>query len=103
MKNIFRFFMLFSFILFMSLYLAVGLGFYKPYVKKYSLTENAIKRYDNDIKNHKEINTDNYIIKDSNYSNFLSRLFLSLSNFIGRSFRNINNKIFSEASKMVDE
>ena len=100
MKNIFRFFILFSFILFMSLYLSVGLGFYKPYVRKYSLTDDAIKRYDNDIKNGKKIDTSNYVIEDSNYNNLLSYSALALSNFIGKSFRNILNKLLRDAASI---
>jgi len=102
MKNIIRFTLLFTFILFMSLYLAVGFGFYKPYVKKYSLTDTAIKKLDKDIEKGKEIKTDNYIVKDSNYNNFFSKSSLILSNLIGNIFRSVMNKIFREASNITN-
>lgn len=84
----------------MALYLSVGLGFYKPYVRKYSLTDDAIKKLDKDITNGKKIDTKNYIIEDSNYNNILSYSALSISNFIGSTFRSVLNKLLKDASSI---
>ena len=68
--------LLFSFILFMIMFIANKTGYaeYKTYSKT-KLTEEAIARFENDISNGKDVSIEDYLVTDDiDYSNKISRV-----------------------------
>ena len=69
-------------IFFLALYLSSYNTSY--YENKNILTEDAIKRFEKDLKEGKKINVNNYIEKEKNYNNNVSTYTLKLSNLIDK-------------------
>ncbi len=69
-------------IFFLALYLSSYNTSY--YENKNILTEDAIKRFEKDLKEGKKINVNNYIEKEKNYNNKVSTYTLKLSNLIDK-------------------
>ena len=67
-------------ILFLSLYFSNYNNDY--YETKTYMTEEAIKRYEKDLKENKNIISNSYIPKEKDYNNKASRLGVKVSNFI---------------------
>ncbi|MDD3452840.1 MAG: hypothetical protein PHN42_00990 [Bacilli bacterium] len=72
-------------IAFSALYVSEATGYYEYELhKKVVLTNENIKQFEEDIKNGKNINIENYMQKEeTNYSNKMSKAGLALSNGIG--------------------
>ena len=70
-------------ILFLSLYLSSYNTSY--YENKNILTEDAIKRFEKDLKQAKKIDVNNYIEKEKDYNNKVSKTTLKISKFIDKS------------------
>lgn len=70
-------------ILFLSLYLSSYNTSY--YENKNILTEDAIKRFEKDLKQGKKIDVNNYIEKEKDYNNKVSKATLKISKFIDKS------------------
>lgn len=67
-------------IFFLSLYFSnYNTNYYQT---KTYLTEEAIKKYEKDLKDNKNIISNNYLPKDKNYNNKASKLGVKVSNFI---------------------
>lgn len=96
MKNIFNIFLIILIVLFLSLYFSRYYNSY--YENKNILTEDAIKKFEDDLKNGREISINNYIKEDKNYNNKVCLLGLKISNFIDKSF----NKILKYILKHLD-
>ena len=71
-------------IFFLSLYFSKYSSNY--YNDKTTLTEEAIKRYEKDLKEGKNINSSNYIIEEKNYNNKASIIGLKTSKLIENTF-----------------
>lgn len=71
-------------IFFLSLYFSKYSSNY--YNDKTNLTEEAIKRYEKDLKEGKNINSSNYIIEEKNYNNKASIIGLKTSKLIENTF-----------------
>lgn len=71
--------------------------------KQNILTEEAIKRFEQDVSEGKEIIASNYLTKEKNYDNKISSLGLKISNLIEKTYKKTINKIFKELSKLVKE
>lgn len=67
------------FLIYISLYMMDNLGYYNINTKNKVLTEEAIKEFENDIKNGKSIDIKNYVGDNTNYKNFYSNLGYNLS------------------------
>ena len=67
------------FLIYISLYMMDNLGYYNINTKNKVLTEEAIKEFENDIKNGKSIDIKNYVGDTTNYKNFYSNLGYNLS------------------------
>lgn len=67
------------FLIYISLYIMDNLGYYNINTKNKVLTEEAIKEFENDIKNGKSIDIKNYVGDSTNYKNFYSNLGYNLS------------------------
>ena len=81
-------------VLFFSLYYSKYSNYYY-YENQKVLTDEAIKRFEKDLKEGKEINVNNYIPEQKNYNNKVSTLGLKTSNFIDKCF-NKGLKIFAK-------
>ena len=72
------------FILFLSLYLSKYNNDY--YENRRVLTEEAMERFEKDMKNGKKINASNYLPKEKNYNNRVSKMGIESSKFIEKFF-----------------
>ena len=84
--------LLFSF-LFVYIIGSSGLYEYRLNNKK-TLTEDAIKKFETDVKNGVKIDLNDYIVVEKNYDNELTRTNRKISNYIGSMFK----KAFSIAA-----
>lgn len=76
------------FIVYVSLSIASFSGYYESKVnEEVTLTEENIKRFENDIKNNKEIDINNYISsKKKDYRGFASNMGDNVSEFVEKMF-----------------
>ena len=82
MKRLIKLIGIILLIFFLALYLSsYNTSYYK---NKNILTENAIKRFEKNLKEKKKINVNNYIEKEKNYNNKVSTYTLKLSNLIDK-------------------
>ena len=96
-KNITRIVVFTLLILYSTLYIMQALGYYE-----YSNNKN-IKRFENDIKNGKNVKASDYINKKNDYNNKISRSGLAISNLIENIFDNAMGFVFKEISKAIDD
>lgn len=94
-KNVFLIIMILLFITFISLYISQIGGYYEftQYNKK-TITEEAMKQFEKDIEDGKEIKMENYISSSyKDYSNNVSNLGMktssSIENFMTKGIKNI--------------
>ncbi len=80
MKRIIKIVSLLLVIAFLSVYFSSFNTNY--YDNKNVLTEEAIKRFESDLKNGKKINVNNYIEREKNYNNKVSTTSLKISKLI---------------------
>jgi len=78
-NNIFLKILRILFLIYFSLYMMDNLGYYNINTKNKILTEEAIKEFENDVKNGKSIDIKNYVGDNTNYKNFYSNLGYNLS------------------------
>ena len=94
--------MLFYFF-FLGIYFGQATGYYKfAENRKTTLTEEAIERFEADVKEGKEIIASNYLIKEKNYNNNISFLCMKISSFIEKSFNRFMNLVFKELEEVVN-
>ncbi len=90
-------------ILFATLYFTQAAGYFEYTTRRTNtLTEDAITRFEEDIKSGKKIKAKDYIKKENNYHNNLSRLGSGVSSAIESSFQHIMNFIFKEINNAVN-
>lgn len=70
--------------------------------KKSTLTEDAIKRFEEDVSAGKKISAKDYLSEEKNYNNNLSHIGMKISNYIEKGFNKIMNSIFQEVNKAVN-
>lgn len=103
-KNLIKIILATVVILFLSLYITQMSGYYEyNESKKVTLTEDAIKRFEEDLASGKKINAGNYLKEEKNYNNNISQMGMKLSNYIEKGFNKIMNSIFTEVSKAVNQ
>ena len=93
MKKIFSIISIILVVVFLSLYFSKNNTEY--YMNQKVLTEEAIERFENDLKEGKEINPNDYIPKEKDYNNKVSKLGLKTSNFVDKVF-NKSLKLFAK-------
>ena len=103
-NNIIKIIFLTLVFLYIGLYFASNAGYIDYQSRnKTILTEEQIKKFENDVKENKPIDIENYITnKEDIYDNNISRLSLKLSNTIGKTFENILNYIFSKLENAMN-
>lgn len=103
-KNIIRIIIFTLLILYSTLYVTQALGYYEySNNKTNTMTSDAIKRFEEDIKKGKSIKASDYIKKENDYNNKLSKSGLAISNMIGNIFDKIMGVIFNEINKTVND
>lgn len=89
-------------IFFFALYFSQYTGYYDfSDNSKTVLTDEAIKKFEADVKAGKKIDASNYLEKEKNYSNKASKLGMKISLIIEKAFNKGMNAIFNELEKTV--
>ena len=89
-------------ILFIGLYISQMTGYYQyNESRKATLTQNAIERFEQDIKEVKNINPANYLEKETDYNNKLSSIGMKISGLIEKGFNKAMNTLFEELSRAI--
>ncbi len=102
-RKVFRLVMITLIILFATLYFTQAFGYFEYTTRKTNtLTEDAVKRFEKDVNDGKKINANDYIKKENDYTNNLSKLGGKTSMLIESSFNHIMNFIFSEINSAVN-
>lgn len=96
MNKIIKIVLLIITILFLSLYFSNYSNEY--YETKTYLTEEAIRKYENDLKENKTIIPNKYLPKEKNYNNKASKIGLNSSNFLEK----VINKSLKYIAKYLD-
>ena len=104
-KKLFHLFIWVLFLSFLVLYFAQSFGYYENINnKKASLTEESIKRFEDDVKKGKTIKVENYVIDmKKDYSNKVSSFGLYTSRMLGSTFKWGISSVFSGIDKMLNE
>lgn len=90
-------------ILFLVLYIGQATGYYKiAENRKVALTEDAIRRFEEDVSTGKKIVASNYLVKEKNYNNNISILCIKVSQIIEKGFDKVMNYIFNELEGVVN-
>ena len=102
-KNVFRIFLFTMLILFTTLYITQALGYYEYSNHKTNrLTEEAVERFEQDIKDGKQVKASDYIKKDNDYNNNISKFGIKVSNIVGDMFDGVMKIIFKQVNKTVN-
>lgn len=104
-KKVFHGFIWFLFLSFLVLYFAQAGGYYEDVNnKKASLTEEKIKQFEEDVKNGKKIEVENYVVNiKKNYDNKISSFGLYTSKALAEGFKWGMTGLFNGIDKMVNE
>lgn len=90
-------------ILFFVIYIGQATGYYQiAENRKTALTEDAIKRFEDDVKSGKKIVANNYLVKEKNYNNNISIVCMKVSEFIETGFNKFMMFIFKELEHVVN-
>ncbi len=103
-NNIIRIIFLTLVFLFIGLYSASNAGYIDYQARNQTvLTENQIKQFEEDVKNNRPIDIENYVInKEETYNNNLSKLSLKISNAIGKTFQNTLDYLFGKLESVMN-
>ena len=102
-KKIVKVLFYFSLLFFLVIYLGQMTGYHKvPEERKIVLTDEAMERFEEDVKNGKEIIAGNYLEKENDYNNNLSLLGVKLSKLIENGFNKIMWLILNELESVID-
>ena len=103
--NLFKFTLAILFIIFLTLFFSGITGVYEYENKqKMLLTNEQIKKFEEDIKNGVEIDMEKYITNNSkNYQNFFSNLGSTLSNTVSNFISSAVSKSFDTLTKFIEQ
>ncbi len=88
--------------MFFSLYIGTQTGYYKTTASsKATLTDKALKRFEEDVQSGKKIIAKNYLEEEKDYSNKASILGMKISKTIEKIFNKGMNAIFNEIDKTI--
>ena len=96
---------LFLFIIFITLFFASYTGYYDyENRKKVNLTEEQMKKFEEDVKNGVNLDLENYLNKPkNNYQNFLAKAGAKTSKFVSNVISNSVDTTFSFLIKFVEQ
>ena len=99
-KNLVRFFGVTLVILFLCIYIGQASGYYEySNFKRTSLTNDAITKFEDDVKKGKNIKATNYLKND----NALNSIALKTSNLIEKTFDMAMNSLFKGINKAISK
>lgn len=92
-------------IVFLVVFLVSGSGYYEYELnKKSNLTQEAIFKFEQDIKDGKEIDVNDYLVEEEkDYSNGFSKAGVNISNKIGDFFSKGVKFIFNSIGSLVED
>lgn len=100
-ENTFKIIFIFLFVIFLTMYISVGSNYYEyEFHKKVMLTNEDIKKFEDDVKNNKEVDIDNYISSRVDYSNSFSKASTKVSKETKKYIKQGIEGIFNIFSKM---
>ena len=104
-NKVFYWFIFILLITFITLYISQATGYYEyEQSRKTAFTEEQIKQFEQDVKNGKEIDINDYLENtNKNYQNNISRLSLNVSEGIGKYAKIGIEKIFEGIAKIIEE
>ena len=104
-NNIFKFIFLIFLLSFVAIYFSELTGYYEyQNHKKSSLTEKEIKKFEEDVKNGKEVDIKQYLVANTtDYDNKLSKIASNFSDGISNIVKTGVEKTFKYLSKFVEE
>ena len=104
-NNWFKYIFMMFFFSFSVIYFSYITGYYEyQNHKKTSLTEEQIKKFEEDVANGKEIDLNTYlVIENMNYNNKLSKITSELSNGISNIVESGVEKTFKFLSNLIEE
>ena len=97
-KKIFKYTFIGLFILFVFFFNLGGLIFKNKITEKKELTEEQIVKFEQDIKDGKEIDVNKYLVKEKNYQNKITEINSNISHVIEKVFK----KLFEHFIKNID-
>ena len=101
-ENTFKIIFIFLFVIFLTMYISVGSNYYEYELhKKVMLTNEDIKRFEDDVKNNKEVDIDNYISSRVDYSNSFSKASTKVSKETKKYIKQGIEGIFNIFSKLL--
>ena len=91
-------------ILFFALYFSQYTGYYDySGSRRVNLTNDAINRFEDDLKSGKKIDYNSYLVQEKNYNNAFSRVGMKISVIIEKLFNKGMDKIFEELEDAIDD
>ena len=102
-KQVIKSIILILLVSFTVLYVSQAFGYYEySNYKSNSLTEEAKEKFEQDIKSGKNIKASDYIKRENDYNNNLSKSGLFISKTIDDVFSNVMAFVFNEINKTVN-
>jgi len=103
--KVFRFCLSVSFVTFLTMYIANQYGYFEyRRSEQVILTEEQIRKFEQDVKDGKEIDMETYLVNtNKNYQTKLSKTGLFISNGISNTVKNGVENFFNAINKMVTE
>ncbi len=100
-----RTFFIILFIIFVTVYILYNSGYYEYELhKKVELTNEQIEKFENDVKNNKDIDISDYTGNSTNdYSNAFSDVSASFSNFTSKYVKKGINGVFTIIGRLMQE
>lgn len=104
-NKIYKFIFLIFFMSFLVIYFSELTGYYEyQNHQKTTLTEEQIRKFEEDVKNGNEVDINKYLVVDTKkYNNTLSKLASKLSDNISKIVNNGVEYTFKYISKIIDE
>ncbi len=105
LNKLFRYAILVSFVTFFALYLSQSTGYFEyRNSKKVALTNKQIEKFEQDIKEGKNVDIENYIeTNNQNYQNTISKTGLTISNLTEKAIRKLIDGSFKVLGDLVGE
>lgn len=92
------------FLIFITIYIFEKTGYYEYELHKQTvLTNEAIKKFEEDVKAGKNVKVEDYLENEKiNYNNSISNIGYNLSNYLGNTTRNIIKGTFEALGNWMD-
>ena len=105
LNKLFRYTILVSFVTFFALYLSQSTGYFEyRNSKKVALTNKQIEKFEQDVKEGKTVDIENYIeTNNQNYQNAISKTGLTISNLTEKAIRKLIDGSFKVLGDLVGE